>query len=110
MSADQAQSRTFSEAWHRVGGVRAALRTSVRAHRQMFHGEQWVVLRDILSNDWYRVTAEALDSAQVSLNGHLLSLRDDGSLPPLDAVASPSLVLPPRSWAFVTLDDLPACH
>ena len=59
MSADQAQSRTFSEAWHRVGGVRAALRTSVRAHRQMFHGEQWVVLRDILSNDWYRVTAEA---------------------------------------------------
>ena len=59
MSADHAQSRTFSEAWHRVGGVRAALRTSVRAHRQMFHGEPWVVLRDILSNDWYRVTAEA---------------------------------------------------
>jgi putative peptide zinc metalloprotease protein len=59
VSNDHAQSRTFSEAWHRVGGVRAALRTSVRAHRQMSHGVPWVVLRDILSNDWYRVTAEA---------------------------------------------------
>jgi putative peptide zinc metalloprotease protein len=59
MSDTQGDSRIFSDAWHRVAAVRVALRTSVRAHRQIFHGEQWVVLRDSLSNDWYRVSADA---------------------------------------------------
>jgi hypothetical protein len=59
MSEMHEESRIFSDAWHRVAAVRVALRTSVRAHRQIFHGEQWVVLRDSLSNDWYRVSADA---------------------------------------------------
>jgi len=59
MSAGEAGGRTFSDAWHRVAGVRAALRTSVRAHRQMFRGSEWVMLRDTLSADWFRVSADA---------------------------------------------------
>ncbi len=59
MSEIHGDSRIFSDAWHRVAAVRVALRTSVRAHRQLFHGEHWVVLRDSLSNDWYRVSANA---------------------------------------------------
>jgi hypothetical protein len=39
MSLEDAAARTFSDAWHRVAGVRAALRTSVVAHRQYFRGE-----------------------------------------------------------------------
>lgn len=59
MSEQTSNTRIFSDAWHRVAGVRVALRTSVRAHRQVFHGDSWVVLRDSLSNDWYRVPSEA---------------------------------------------------
>jgi putative peptide zinc metalloprotease protein len=42
-----------------VAGVRACLRSSVRAHRQTFRGQNWVVLRDSLSSDFFRVTADA---------------------------------------------------
>lgn len=59
MSLEQADSRTFSDAWHRVAGVRAMLRTSVQAHRQFFRGEPWVVLRDKFSNEWFRVSPDA---------------------------------------------------
>jgi len=59
MSTDEASGRTYSDSWHRVAGVRASLRSSVRAHRQSFRGQQWVVLRDSLSSDFFRVTADA---------------------------------------------------
>ena len=59
MSMDEASGRTYSDAWHRVAAVRACLRSSVRAHRQSFRGQDWVVLRDSLSSDFFRVTAEA---------------------------------------------------
>jgi putative peptide zinc metalloprotease protein len=59
MSMDEASGRTYSDAWHRVASVRACLRSSVRAHRQRFRGQDWVVLRDSLSSDFFRVTAEA---------------------------------------------------
>jgi putative peptide zinc metalloprotease protein len=59
MSMDQASGRTYSDAWHRVAGVRACLRSSVRAHRQTFRGQDWVVLRDSLSSDFFRITADA---------------------------------------------------
>jgi putative peptide zinc metalloprotease protein len=59
MSMDSASGRTYSDAWHRVAGVRACLRSSVRAHRQTFRGEDWVVLRDSLGSDFFRVTADA---------------------------------------------------
>jgi putative peptide zinc metalloprotease protein len=59
MSTTEAPTRTFSDAWHRVAGVKAALRTGVQAHRQFFQGEHWVVLRDSMGSDWFRVSAEA---------------------------------------------------
>ncbi|OYU12146.1 MAG: hypothetical protein CFE38_08555 [Comamonadaceae bacterium PBBC1] len=59
MSLEEASGRTFSDAWHRVAGVRAHLRTSVTAHRQVFRGEPWMVLRDKFSHEWFRVTPDA---------------------------------------------------
>lgn len=59
MSTTEAPTRTFSDAWHRVAHVRAALRTGVQAHRQFFQGEHWVVLRDAMGSDWFRVSTEA---------------------------------------------------
>jgi putative peptide zinc metalloprotease protein len=59
VSAEDAAGRTFSDSWHRVAQVRVELRSTVRAHRQMFRGREWVVLRDTLSSDWFRVTAQA---------------------------------------------------
>ena len=59
MSMDGASGRTYSDAWHRVAAVRACLRSSVRAHRQRYRGQDWVVLRDSLSSDFFRVTSEA---------------------------------------------------
>lgn len=59
MSLEQASSRTFSDAWHRVAGVRVHLRSSVQSHRQFFRGEAWVVLRDKFSNEWFRVGTDA---------------------------------------------------
>jgi putative peptide zinc metalloprotease protein len=59
MTHDHASGRTYSDAWHRVASVRPRLRSSVRAHRQQFRGEAWVVLRDSLSADHFRITTEA---------------------------------------------------
>lgn len=59
MSFDDPASRTFSDSWHRVAKVRVELRSSVRAHRQTFRGDTWVMLRDTLSSDWFRVSGEA---------------------------------------------------
>jgi putative peptide zinc metalloprotease protein len=59
MNADDAAARAFSDSWHRVAKVRVELRSSVRAHRRMFRGQPWVMLRDTLSSDWFRVSADA---------------------------------------------------
>lgn len=59
MSMDEASAKTYSDSWHRVADVRACLRSSVRAHRQTFRGEEWVVLRDSLGSDFFRVTSHA---------------------------------------------------
>lgn len=59
MSSDPASARTYSDAWHRVARVRMQLRSSVRAHRQRFRGEDWVVLRDTMSSDHFRIGADA---------------------------------------------------
>lgn len=61
MSLEQAASKTYSDAWHRVAGVRAELRGSVTAHRQFFRGEPWVIVRDRFSSDWYRISPVAYD-------------------------------------------------
>lgn len=52
---ERARSPIFSDSWHRVAELRCALRRTVSAQRQAYQGEDWVVLRDTLSNDWFRV-------------------------------------------------------
>ena len=59
MTQGDASGRTYSGTWHLVSGVRACLRSSVRAHRQTFRGEEWMVLRDSLASDFFRVTVPA---------------------------------------------------
>lgn len=88
MSMDSASGRTYSDAWYRVAGVCACLRSSVRAHRQTFRGEEWVVLRDSLSSDFFRVTADAYAflsrlSAQRTIDevwGDLMAAQPDVAL------------------------------
>lgn len=55
MSAPQAEGRAYSDAWHRVAGVRLRLRRSVRSHRQHFRGQPWVVLSDSMGSDHFRL-------------------------------------------------------
>lgn len=54
-----ARSQTFSDAWHRVAGLRAVLRPDVRARRQSAHGRRWYVLSTPLSNEFFRVSEDA---------------------------------------------------
>lgn len=54
-----ARSQTLSDAWHRVAGLRAALRPDVRARRQSAHGTHWYVLSTPLSNEFFRVSEDA---------------------------------------------------
>jgi len=54
-----ARGQTFSDAWHRVAGLRAALRPDVRARRQSAHGRRWYVLSNPLSNEFFRVSEDA---------------------------------------------------
>ena len=54
-----ARSHTFSDAWHRVAELRAALRPDVRVRRQNVHGRRWYVLSNPLSNEFFRVTEDA---------------------------------------------------
>jgi putative peptide zinc metalloprotease protein len=59
MSLEDADTRTFSDAWHRVAQVHVRLRTSVVAQRQFFRGEAWVVLRDRFNHEWFRISPDA---------------------------------------------------
>ncbi len=54
-------------------------------------------------------TAPSLDSQSVSLNGTPLALGSDDGLPSLTGPRASAAVLPPRSWAFITLERHPAC-
>jgi putative peptide zinc metalloprotease protein len=56
---NDASSQTFSDAWHRVAGLRASLRPDVRVRRQTAHGTRWYVLSNPLSNEFFRVTEDA---------------------------------------------------
>lgn len=85
MSFDDAASRTFSESWHRVAEVRVALRSSVRAHRQVFRRQEWVLLRDSHSSDWFRITEDAwafvsrLDGRRTVAEAWTLAVEDHPS-------------------------------
>jgi len=52
---------TFSESWYRVASQRLALRSTVRARRQLFRGERWIVLEDPFSNQFFRVRPEVYE-------------------------------------------------
>ncbi|XOV89159.1 MAG: hypothetical protein ACFHX7_04515 [Pseudomonadota bacterium] len=52
---------TFSESWHRVAGVKAALRPTVHCRRQKFRGEDWYVLQDAFNNQFFRLRPAAYD-------------------------------------------------
>jgi putative peptide zinc metalloprotease protein len=55
----EARGQTFSDAWHRVAGLRAALRPDVKARRQSAHGRHWYVLSNPLSNEFFRISEDA---------------------------------------------------
>ncbi len=50
---------TFSESWYQVASLRLALLPSVRAHKQVYRGEQWYVLQDTCSEKYYRLRPTA---------------------------------------------------
>jgi putative peptide zinc metalloprotease protein len=52
---------TFSESWHRVAGVKAALRPTVDTQRQKFRGEYWYVLNDSFNNQFFRLRPAAYE-------------------------------------------------
>ena len=52
---------TFSESWYRVASQRLALRPTVRARRQLFRGERWIVLEDPFTNQFFRVRPEVYE-------------------------------------------------
>jgi putative peptide zinc metalloprotease protein len=54
-----APSRTFSESWYRVANQKVCLRPVVRARRQYFRGERWIVLENPFSNQFFRLRPEA---------------------------------------------------
>ena len=54
-----ATTSTFSESWYRVANMQAALRPTVTARRQVFRGQQWVILEDPFNNQFFRLHPDA---------------------------------------------------
>jgi len=52
---------TFSESWYRIANQRIYLRASVKARRQMFRGERWIVLENPFSNQFFRLRPAAYE-------------------------------------------------
>ena len=57
----QGEGTTYSESWHLVAGLHVKLRSSVEVQRQFYRGEKWYVLRDPLTNRFFRVQPAAYD-------------------------------------------------
>ncbi|MCT4627429.1 site-2 protease family protein [Halodesulfovibrio sp.] len=53
--------KTFSENWHRVSKVRACLRPTVSARLQNYRGEDWYVLHDPFTGNFFRLTPTYYD-------------------------------------------------
>ncbi|MBF0453229.1 MAG: hypothetical protein HQL72_00255 [Magnetococcales bacterium] len=47
--------KTFSDVWYRVADLKMAIRPTVRIRKHTFRGQVWYVLRDPLSNRYYRL-------------------------------------------------------
>jgi len=54
-----AEDQTFSESWYRIAGQRLSIRPGVKAHRQNFRGERWIVLENPFSNQFFRLRPAA---------------------------------------------------
>lgn len=54
-------SKTFSESWYRVAGLRLRLHETVTVRKQFFRGETWYVLRDPFNNQFFRLRPAAHD-------------------------------------------------
>lgn len=46
---------TFHESWYRIGSLRPRLRSTVQVDRQHYRGRVWQVLRDPVTNKFYRL-------------------------------------------------------
>lgn len=57
---------TFHESWYRVSGMHPRLRATVQSDRQHYRGRVWQVLRDPITNKFYR-----LDESNYRLVGQL---------------------------------------
>src|ERR1700677_2890961 len=53
--------KTFSESWYRVANQRLCLRPVVKARRQNFRGERWIVLENPFSNQYFRLRPAAYE-------------------------------------------------
>lgn len=49
----------FSESWHRVAGLRIALRPALQIRKQYFRSEKWYVLQDCFDQRFYRFRPSA---------------------------------------------------
>lgn len=47
--------KTFSESWYRVANQKICLRPVIKARRQNFRGERWIVLENPFSNQYFRL-------------------------------------------------------
>lgn len=54
-------SQTFSESWYRIADKKICLRPSVKARRQNFRGERWIVLEDSFTNTFFRLRPAAFE-------------------------------------------------
>src|SRR5262245_24381052 len=52
---------TFSESWYRIANQRIYLRPSVKARRQNFRGQRWIVLENPFSNQFFRLRPAAYE-------------------------------------------------
>ncbi|HEY3760696.1 MAG TPA: biotin/lipoyl-binding protein [Verrucomicrobiae bacterium] len=53
--------KTFSESWYRVANQKICLRPVVKARRQNFRGERWIVLENPFSNQYFRLRPAAYE-------------------------------------------------
>ena len=53
--------QTFSESWYRIASQRISLRAGVKARRQNFRGQRWIVLENPFSNQFFRLRPAAYE-------------------------------------------------
>ncbi len=51
--------RTFHESWYRIADQLVGLKPNIDVSRQLYRGERWYVLRDPLTNQFYRLRPSA---------------------------------------------------